>query len=184
MYTKDLPAVLVDLCCKFAFDATRKQTMYSVDTILELKRHDIHPLMLASMVGDYTLCRDVWHYDRETLSASIMGPYCPVRRVVPTPFVEVHSVWFAYGDLFNYFAIQQVLFDIDWRCVKHLVRSIGYRNREAFSKWVCSSSDGIVFCSSFFKALSFEWLKKQPTELSRYIATQNNHLYAGGLPAL
>ena len=181
MHVNDLPTVLVDLCTQFAFDATRKQTLYSVNTILELKQHDIHPLMLSNMVGDYTLCLDVWHYNRETLSASIMGPYCPVRRVVPSPFVEVHSVWFSYGDLFNYFSIQQVLYDIDWRCVKHLVKSIGYRNREAFSKWVCSSSDGIVFCSSFFKALSYEWLKKHPTELSRYIAVQNRNLYEGGL---
>mgnify|MGYP000551283009 CR=1 FL=1 len=72
---------------------------------------------------------------------------------------------------------KDVLFDIDWRCVKHICKQIGYRNREAFSDWVCNSSDGIVFCSGFFKAINLPWLKKYPSDLSRYIAVQNAMSY-------
>ena len=155
MRVQDLPPELVNLITGFAFDATVGETLDSLGIILDMKRHDIHPFMLASMVGDYSLCRNQWHYDRPTRRASIMGPYCPLRRVTPSPFAEFHSVWFSYADLFNYFSIQQVLFDIDWRCVKHICKQVGYRNREAFSDWVCNSSDGIVFCSGFFKEINF-----------------------------
>ena len=173
----DLPPELLNLVTGFAFDATPDETLASLDLILDMKRHDIHPFMLTTMVGDYSLCKNHWHYDRATHRASIMGPYCPLRKVTPNPFVEFHSVWFSFADLFNYFSIQQILFDIDWRCVKHICKQIGYRNREAFSDWVCNSSDGIVFCSTFFKAINLPWLKKYPSELSRFIAVQNAMLY-------
>ena len=177
MYISKLPKDLGDLCCKFAFDATMAETCESIDLIIELKGHDLHPMILSAFVGDYSLCGDKWHYCRSTHSVSAMGPYCPLRRIVPPPFNEVHTIWFAYNELFNYYTIQQVLFDIDWRRARRIVSVAGYRGRDAFAKWVCGTMDGLVFCSHFFKMITRDLLKKYPTETSRFIALTNYHTH-------
>ena len=165
---EELPLVLADLVCDFAFCATYAQTKKSLSLILGLSQNYIHPYVRASSVGDYSLAKDPWYYDRASMGLGLLAPYCVKRKSVPSPF-EKFFVWFAFCELWNVPKISRVLFDLDWRKAGWIRRQTGFRDRQSLLLWIATTNEGIVYCSKMFTKLKLSMLRKYPATLSRYL---------------
>lgn len=169
---EELPLVLADLICGFAFRATFAETKRSLAIIVGLKKHYIHPYVRSSSVGDYSRVDDPWYYDRDSMGLGLLAPYCVKRRSVASPF-ERFFVWFAFCELWNIPKISRVLFDLDWRKAGWIRRQTGFRDRQQLLLWIATTEEGIVYCSKMFTRLKLSMLKKYPASISRYLVCDN-----------
>ena len=167
-----LPRDLINIICLFAYNASYKETLRSLDIILELKRNYIHPYIKANSVPDYAHCTDGWYYDRVEMRPGLLAPFCPNVVRTTSPF-DKFFVWFAFSDLWNIQQVSQVICDMDWRKTSWIRRDTGFRSRQSFLLWVATTAKGILYCSVMFTKLRLSMLKKHPTRLTRYLVSEH-----------
>ena len=169
----EIPTVLQDMVCKYAFDATWKQTLESLNYILEIKSNNIHPVCVADRVRDYTGIDCKYIYSRSIRDSSFFSSF---YGHTITPFREFF-VWFARSELWDRTAILRVLDELDWRCTKKYLYDCPFPvNRNAkihFMKWVMNSpTDAAIYCGELFRRISINDLVLHPSYTTRYIVTE------------
>ena len=148
------PRDLINIICLFAYNASYKETLRSLDVILELKTNYIHPYIKASSVPDYARCTDGWYYDRVEMRPGLLAPFH-------------QSIW----QIFRVVCV--LICDMDWRKTSWIRRDTGFRSRQSFLLWVATTAKGILYCSVMFTKLRLSMLKKHPTRLTRYLVSEH-----------
>ena len=126
MGSADVPKVLKNLICEFAYGVDLETVQKDVDTCLEIKKMDLHPLFLRDLV-----------WSRSTWSCEIT-PLCVFQ-----PISAFGNTW---EDVFEWQVVQEMLWRLDFRR-KH-VRCL-FRRQEWISCF-CKDWRSIKAFSDFF----------------------------------
>ena len=86
-----LPLDLLNIVCRYAFDATAAQTVKALSYILELKSRDLHPYTVNEIVCDYVDEDREYLYSRELMDSSFFAPW---RNTNPQPSLEHQKYMF------------------------------------------------------------------------------------------
>ena len=119
MFSHDLPTCISDLICRFAYDASLKETRSSLNICLDLLDDLGSHAIINPTCCDYTRS-PTWVYTRETMQT--MDRYTfHIWALKTEPCINPlyrFFVWFNMRDLFNYPRIHQLIEDLDWRKIR------------------------------------------------------------------
>jgi len=103
----DIPKVLQNMVCEFAFATNWPKTLQSLQMCEEIARRDISPVFLR---------QQVWSWSYES--------YLPNPNVCFEPIEQLTGVW---SDIIDWHAVNELLFRLDFR--RNIVKSCGSRKK-------------------------------------------------------
>ena len=154
---------LQNIVCQFAWDATLEETLCSLEYLLFVNDLNLHPYCLADGAEDHTNASP-YLYDREKRHSCVRFSWG--TRCQDTP-LKTFFVWFSKHHIIAHSRIHQLLFDLDWRTVRHRFHEVGCRSRESLVEYLCSGLHGVILVSQLFDEISLRHLKLHPSGLSR-----------------
>ena len=175
---ESLPTVLVDLICRFAYDATLEETKSALHYILFMKGLCLHPLCMREYVSDFSTVRKPYIYSRiGRQSISFFAPWS-ATNCVPSPFYKFF-VWFSRSELYDSTKMRIVVDDLDFRCIKNMFDEFPVQKQRNYKYSIMEYIDldpenSAIHLSPIFREISLVNLCFHPSTLARFLISPHS----------
>ena len=174
MFTS-LPADLVDLICRFAYDANIHETRSALEYCLFIKELRLHPCCLNEGVFDYSGCTDEMYCRTNRESLGYFAPWFAQQTNSP---LRSFFVWFSQKDIFHIYKMTAAVFDLDFRMVKTLFHDFPIRRSRNYKMAVLqfiedNPQHAAIALTPIFKQLRRDHLCIDATTMGRFLTSSH-----------